>query len=800
MATDVNFGQQQYFGFDPRAIPSCMLWLDAADSNSLVLTGGLVTTWNDKSGGGRNATANTGITLNASGLGTGYPALTFTSSQWLTGSVSITGTTLSIFSIFSLNSLSPFAARVIALAASEANDYNNVGYMGLLRQSAAAMGPYRNGTYTSTSTPYSTRVMNTTYFDGTNQYTSTNGGTLASNPSSGTFAVSTYRIANNTNTGDSGAAAFYGFIGEVIVYNTALTATQRQQVEGYLAWKWGLNSSLGISHAYKTNPPIMRLFQPVDILNCAIWVDPADRSSVTGLSGNQPTAIRSKGHQAITLDNVQPVNNAGTGPWIGWPPPATTNYGTQFMTNSSSNLNTLQFTRTVGSGGQYGNGYQGSYLRVPSVTFTNQQRTMFYVHSAQATGLDSYAHMFAPTTWSGQRQRGFHDYGQTAYIMFPLADGGSTQVLVAGGVAPYSGFQPTNGTPYIFGLRHTTSTATSYVSVNGTQTVPPLANLALTTGYTTETNEYVIGIWAGYTRQFLMGDFLLYDGAIQDSEIQQLEGYLAWKWGLRSSLPTTHPFRNFQPATPLFVPTTFTGCTLWLDASELSTLTLSGSSVSSWTDKSGTTSLTQSTSSLRPTYVSNGFNGRPTVQFTGVQGSSYQYLQSATTSVYNSISSFTFFAVMRVVSTPPVFPSPISLQNKASFYLRGLNNSSGFSGDNIWTYQGSTFVASPNTTFTYDANTIACLALGSTQQFFVNGSPTVSSPSFTFGSGTNLSVLLGWSGYNANDGFNGYMSEVIIYTTPLTESQRKRVEGYLAWKWGLQNNLPTNHPYSKFRP
>ena len=39
-----------------------------------------------------------------------------------------------------------------------------------------------------------------------------------------------------------------GFISEVISYNTTLTTTQRQQVEGYLAQKWGLTASLPAGH------------------------------------------------------------------------------------------------------------------------------------------------------------------------------------------------------------------------------------------------------------------------------------------------------------------------------------------------------------------------------------------------------------------------------------------------------------------------------------------------------------------------------------------------------------------------
>jgi hypothetical protein len=41
---------------------------------------------------------------------------------------------------------------------------------------------------------------------------------------------------------------------------------------------------------------------------------------------------------------------------------------------------------------------------------------------------------------------------------------------------------------------------------------------------------------------------------------------------------------------------------------------------------------------------------------------------------------------------------------------------------------------------------------------------------------------------------------MIVYTSPLTTSQRQQVEGYLAWKWGLQTNLPSTHPYAKVRP
>jgi hypothetical protein len=48
--------------------------------------------------------------------------------------------------------------------------------------------------------------------------------------------------------------------------------------------------------------------------------------------------------------------------------------------------------------------------------------------------------------------------------------------------------------------------------------------------------------------------------------------------------------------------------------------------------------------------------------------------------------------------------------------------------------------------------------------------------------------------------FVGDIYEVLVYTSVPTQLQRQQVEGYLAWKWGLQATLPANHPYKNIRP
>jgi hypothetical protein len=203
-------------------------------------------------GNGNNATANTGITWAANGIGTNLPAMTFTGDQWFLGNISITGEQLTAFCIFNMNSASTTFARVLSLGASGQNDYNNNAYIGILRLGSTVFSNYRNNTYPSINIALDTNELTTSWVDGTTSYISQYGGTPATTGSSGNFGVSAYAIGVSNNTTDS---PFYGYISEIIVYNSSLTTSQRQQVEGYLAWKWGLQNNLPDTHAYKKIKP-----------------------------------------------------------------------------------------------------------------------------------------------------------------------------------------------------------------------------------------------------------------------------------------------------------------------------------------------------------------------------------------------------------------------------------------------------------------------------------------------------------------------------------------------------------------
>jgi len=70
-----------------------------------------------------------------------------------------------------------------------------------------------------------------------------------------------------------------------------------------------------------------------------------------------------------------------------------------------------------------------------------------------------------------------------------------------------------------------------------------------------------------------------------------------------------------------------------------------------------------------------------------------------------------------------------------------------------------------------------------------NRSLRTSSVGFTLGVVGNSTIFVG-----------GYMGEYLLFTSILTTSQRQQIEGYLAWKWKLQGNLPSTHPFKLFPP
>ena len=46
----------------------------------------------------------------------------------------------------------------------------------------------------------------------------------------------------------------------------------------------------------------------------------------------------------------------------------------------------------------------------------------------------------------------------------------------------------------------------------------------------------------------------------------------------------------------------------------------------------------------------------------------------------------------------------------------------------------------------------------------------------------------------------GYIAEIVVLASIVSDAVRQRIEGYLAWKWGLQNALIAGHPFANRPP
>ena len=230
------------------------------------------------------------------------------------------------------------------------------------------------------------------------------------------------------------------------------------------------------------------------------------------------------------------------------------------------------------------------------------------------------------------------------------------------------------------------------------------------------------------------------------------------------------------------------GLAMWYDAGDTSTLTMNGSSVTQWNDKSGNgRNLTNGTFAA-PQYNSTGYNNSyPTIMFNGTT---------------------------TLLSTAPIAPMPVLSANGTDttiFIVMNRQakapNSTAFglgTSDNTYVLRdpwaestslvldlgpacrlSQPFGAAGNVIYSIgrSGNTVAIYSTG-TNIGSATGSGTLPTTSQVFSVG----------GSQANKGFlKSGISEFIIYNVALSTVDRQKIEGYLGHKWNL--TLSSGHPY-----
>jgi hypothetical protein len=285
---DVGFLGSLAVPWTPAAI-STALWLDAADAGTITQSGGSITTWGDKSGNNRTATADGNPTYSATGMSTSKPAVQLDG----TGD----GFVSSITGIGSFNALDIYmVTQTTAAAAADTNSaifwgYGNVANASgsypaaralILASSTGGLSGELIVTGLENASFVAGRIGSSTYARAANtaqilnSKNSTSGTSLFANGSQVTLNLSS-EITTSTNTAPSSVGytfdsnLYFGAIrvsgtlaygpaikfAEVIVSSTLLSTLDRQRIEGYLAHKWGLTASLPADHPYKSVPPTL---------------------------------------------------------------------------------------------------------------------------------------------------------------------------------------------------------------------------------------------------------------------------------------------------------------------------------------------------------------------------------------------------------------------------------------------------------------------------------------------------------------------------------------------------------------
>ena len=530
--------------FAPTDITGCQLWLDANDTTTISLAGNTVTQINDKSVNANNTTSSTGtVTYAATGLN-GRPAFSFNATGGFRGPTSITGTTLTAFTVATLNSGVNYNGRLLGLANATQNDYAyaTTGQPFFCRNGGPNVSGYRNNTYMSYQTnTFDTPFIGTSQFTGSSNIISINSlpGTAVAD-ANGSFSITKYGFGCE-GLSDAGVN-WYGYCSEIILYNSLLSGPQQQQVEAYLAQKWGLKSIFPSGHPAVTSiiyPNSSRRsgafqqryytnFIPTSIAGCTLWLDGADSSMIT-LSGTNVTQLKDKSSNSYTLTgsvgsyptqsttlNGQPVISSATGQYL-----SLTNFNQNFTTATCFIV--MRPTEDITPLNKYTNGYP----QYRFIAGTVSGAVEFFI------------------TYANQTQT-----ADTTKFTVSVNKNGTTLLYGALGGASPSTYNPIN-TPLLTSSVMSGSTGTNVVNLNGSSVTLSYNNSGTFSSQTPTLQ--CIGASSGQSFGYDFAEALIYGTTLSTTQIQQVESYLAQKWGLTASLPAGHTNTTNPAGTPAIV-------------------------------------------------------------------------------------------------------------------------------------------------------------------------------------------------------------------------------------------------------
>ena len=247
-------GAQAAGGLWTPADITTQIWYDASDASTVTEVGGRLSQWDDKSGNGRNAISGSGadyLFADINGLNT--VSLTGSLSEWLETDLSwMAGAKYSITAMVTRKNTSQCftTGRTSGVT-------NGLFHIGWDNNTKFRMSHFASPAQLDLTVPAFTTEVPTMY-TGYNRTTVGKGIRY--------FAPTGYLtttlddetdLATNTNAvlGRLGASYSSTILCEIVMTNNSVADSVLEQIEGYMAWKWGEEALLPVTHPYYSAPP-----------------------------------------------------------------------------------------------------------------------------------------------------------------------------------------------------------------------------------------------------------------------------------------------------------------------------------------------------------------------------------------------------------------------------------------------------------------------------------------------------------------------------------------------------------------
>lgn len=589
----------------------------------------------------------------------------------------------------------------------------------------------------------------------------------------------------------SATVAGIGTIHEILIYGSNISPYQRQMVEIYLAQKWNIPlSNVDLTNPYRNYVPYVKLLSnllPVSRTPIA-WFDAQDNSTLT-FSGNTLSEWRSK--YSITnglcfpaLYNATFSHTASSAPVYssnalnGFPAFGFDgNNRTVMIMTTSGTFHTSDFTHfLVTSLNTGGPAYWQRILQLDVSGEVNVYSRVLHRRSDILVGMTNYREGINGITNSNLSNQPLILTVEESSSNNPLC---RKNIYVNGALG---GFAASN--------QNSNGSTISSLTMGGPWGIPYIETLS----------------FANFTfASISLGEWIMFYPALSRGERLAVESYLANKWNITLSsgrnIPSidilyTNTTINFSNALSMshsyfsntgiprpvakfpliFTPNIQNAMVLWLDSADRSTIHVNGSTIT-WLDKSP---LSNHFSNMSGTFLEKGNIQQymPAIQ----DASGFSVLNSP---FVGSNTPIAMFIVSRATSNGNcLFTTAVSTTGTHYF----TTNSGGYGA-------GIRGVAN----FTPLTSSSPVL-----QSLYSRGTPNV----LRYDVNTNtlsttgaLSWTTGVSPYYFTKVSAGYeIGEVLIFQLSGDRTFWASIEGYLAWKWGLQGYLPSNHPFYSSSP